>query len=256
MEAMRHTVWMLLTVVWLAAPGSAAAEEMPAAVTLGRARVQAPVADLRKEPIAPKSRMERDPLEESQLLAGDPVMVLEIQGEWARVSAVNQQEWTHNRRWEGYPGWMRVLDLAPEPAEGKPTPANVPDPATVREQIVKAARGFLDASYYWGGRSPQAVDCSGLTGLSYQTAGVAIPRDAHEQWMKARPIVRENLQPGDLVFLADPQNAHRITHVMLCVGGDEVIEAPGTGTTVREISLEERLKGAQDRRVYYGRYVD
>lgn len=304
----------------LAAPASAPADEL----RLGSARVNVSVADLRKEPQAPGPTLEHDPLEESQLLYADPVTVLEIQEEWARVAAPDQQEWTHNRRWEGYPGWVRVSDLAPEPAgwepnvvvvskwaqvRGSPAPdgpagislplgtrlpgsekadgwkvrlldgsegwlaageaqdfmrwrATDEDSTRARRQIVAAARLFLGDPYYWGGRSPHdpegpalphtAVDCSGLTGLAYQAADVWIPRDAHEQWMKARPIARENLQPGDLVFLADPENALKITHVMLYAGDGRIIEGPGTGTAVRELPLEERLKEAAGRRAHYG----
>lgn len=302
--------------------------EARAEVTLGRARVQVPVADLRKEPAPPGPTLEHDPLEESQLLYGDPVTVLEIQRDWARVAAPDQLEWTHNRRWEGYPGWMRLADLAPEPAgwspnlvvisklshvRGSPAPdaptllavslgtrlmgsqeadgwrvrlldgsegwltaeasreiragtstLSVPGTDLARSRIVAAARLFVGDPYYWGGRSAHdlqevaplhtATDCSGLTGLCHQAADVRIPRDAHEQWMKARPISRESIQPADLVFLADPENAHRITHVMLYAGDGKVIEGPGTGATVREISLEERLKETAGRRVHYGSY--
>ena len=218
------------------------------------------MADLRKEPKPPEPGLDHDPLEESQLLEGDPVEVLEVRGEWARVAAPDQPEWTHNRKWEGYPGWMRITDLAPEPAgktEESKTGTGYAVPGTdLRDRITQAARGFLGVPYYWGGRSPRAVDCSGLTGLCYQAAGVRIPRDAHEQWMKARPISRENLQPGDLVFLADPEDALKITHVMLYAGEGRVIEAPGTGSAVREIPLEERLASARDRRAYFGSYLE
>lgn len=315
---------MLLAAAWLAGGAAGAAEETPRAFSLGRARVQAPVADLRKEPGPAGPTLEQDPLQESQLLYGDPVTVLEIQGGWARVAAPDQQEWTHNRRWEGYPGWVRVSNLTPEPAgwapnlvvisklaqiRSSPGPdapvlltlsmgtrlmgsqeadgwklrlldgsegslagtrawdftrsrAADEDATHARAQIVAAARLFLGDPYYWGGRSAHdpaaaatphaATDCSGLTGLCHQAADVWIPRDAHEQWMKARPIRRENLQPADLVFLADPENALKITHVMLYAGEGKVIEGPGTGTVVREISLDERLKEAAGRRVHYG----
>ena len=220
------------------------------------------MADLRKEPRPPDPAPGHDPLEESQLLYGDPVTVLEVQGEWARVSATEQQEWTHNRRWEGYPGWMRASDLVRDTGGWPPKNVAVADP---RQEIVTAARRMLGVPYYWGGRSlpdPEAqppphrgVDCSGLAGLAYQAAGVTIPRDAHEQWMKARRISREHLQPGDLVFLADPEDAHCITHVMLYAGDGRVIEGPGTGSSVREIPLDEKLKEAAGRRVYYGSYL-
>ncbi len=236
------------------------------------ARVAVPVADLRKEPSEPGPSRDHDPLEESQLLQGDPVKVLEEKEGWARVEALEQQEWTHNQRWEGYPGWIRLPDLGPDDGTLKPSALAVnkhttSSIGTQRKGIVKTAREFLGTPYYWGGRSPRdpraktpphrGVDCSGLTGLAYQMNGVTIPRDAHEQWLKAREIRRDQLKPADLIFLSDPKDPKKITHVMLYAGEGRVIEGPGTGEKVREIALEERLKetGKAGRRVYYGAYL-
>src|SRR5947209_7055041 len=43
---------------------------------------------------------------ETQLLQGEKVLVHESSGEWIRVEAVEQPEYTHHNRWEGYPGWI------------------------------------------------------------------------------------------------------------------------------------------------------
>ena len=136
---------------------------------------------------------------------------------------------------------------------------------TQRKAIIQTAREFIGTPYYWGGRSfydPKAnppphrgVDCSGLTGLAYQMNGVIIPRDAHEQWMKAREIRRDQLKTADLVFLSDPKDPKKITHVMLYAGDGRLIEGPGTGEKVREIPLEERLKETAGRKVSYGTYL-
>lgn len=267
--------------------------------------------------------MEHDPLEESQLLYGDPVEILEEKDGWARVSAIDQLEFSHNQRWEGYPGWIESADLVADPSGWEPnlvvttkrgivrthpsmeapvqlvlslgthlvgtpqgdwwklqlldgtegwirsdevTPGvrhhtifkkvtSVSD-TTLRQRLVETARLFLGDPYYWGGRSAKAVDCSGLVGLVYQANGIPTPRDAHEQWMKARPITQDQLQPGDLVFLADPQDTQRITHVMLYIGRNRVIEGPGTGKRVREIDLALRLKEAEGREISFGTYLE
>ncbi len=126
-------------------------------------------------------------------------------------------------------------------------------PADRRRLIVRNAEHALGDPYYWGGRSPQAqpssdlitgVDCSGLVNLAYRTAGVDIPRDAHEQWLRARRIPAS--QVADLIFLSERNNPRRIVHVMLYVGDGAVIEGPATGTVVRRISLRERLGRSLD----------
>ena len=280
------------------------------------ARVAAPVVNLRKEPVRAAHTFEHDPQEETQLLYGEPVKVLEESGAWARVEAVEQQEWTHNKRWEGYPGWVEKVQLVPESPNWSPnllvisktgtvraepratasdllalsicsrlmalssnlvhwqrvrlldgstgwieseavsqTPIQFPNYPQLRQNLVRAARLFLGDPYYWGGRSSTAVDCSGLVGLAHQVNGIQIPRDAHEQRMKARPLNRDQLKAGDLVFLSRKGEPEKITHVMMYVGDGKVIEGPGTGQAVRESDLEERLKESAGRRVSYGTFL-
>ena len=292
------------------------------------ARVAAAVADLRKEPSVPSSEREHDVLEESQLLYGEVVSVLEETPDWIRISAPQQMEFTHNNRWDGYPGWIQRAALVLEPDGWNQNAVvrvkqgqvrNQPDsqaplvlklsagsrlmavepvqewwkvrlldgsdgwirkeelmtwqeqdpladnPREWRARVVASARLFLGDPYYWGGRSaydPDAAapphtgpDCSGLVGLAYQITGAVIPRDAHEQWMNARKIRREELQPGDLVFLFDPDDSDRANHVLLYTGDGKVLEGPGTGGAVREIPLEERLRGETGRRAEYGSYL-
>ena len=101
MDAMRVVLLMSLLITWVLPRAYAQSQTL-----LRRARVAVPVADLRQEPSKSSGTLEQDPLEESQLLYGDPVEVLEEKEGWARVLAVEQPEWSHNKRWEGYPGWI------------------------------------------------------------------------------------------------------------------------------------------------------
>ena len=141
-----------------------------------------------------------------------------------------------------------------------------------RRAILRHAQLFLGDPYYWGGRSPHTttlndqvtgVDCSGLVNLAYRAAGVDIPRDAHEQFLRAKPV--KAVQPGDLIFLSERHNPKHISHVMLYAGDGEVIEAPGTGLAVRRIALKQRLgqsldwlaPGAvvEDQTLFFGTYL-
>ena len=75
----------------------------------------APVTDLRSEPGTAAQPDVHDPFEETQLLYGERVRLLKVRNGWAYVEAIEQPEFTHRRRWQGYPGWIPedVLALAP-----------------------------------------------------------------------------------------------------------------------------------------------
>ncbi|MBI4003522.1 MAG: C40 family peptidase [Candidatus Omnitrophica bacterium] len=275
--------------------------------------VNVPLTDLRAQPHTTAQADVHDPHEETQLLYGERVRVLARQKDWARIEAVEQPEFTHARRWQGYPGWVPDAILMPwdqlmdptmvitvkwaqawhDPYLTRPAPwrfalgtrlraadyagqrwkAELLDgtevwlrfqdaksfeelaalsPPERRQAIVRSAGVFIGDPYYWGGRSPvggltpkgsdpvvMGVDCSGLVNLAYRSAGVDIPRDAHEQFLRAKPVTA--LQPADLVFLSERSDPKRIIHVMLYAGEGDVIEGPGTGLAVRRIALAQRL---------------
>lgn len=116
-----------------------------------------------------------------------------------------------------------------------------------RSQIIKTAELFLGTSYYWGGRSgvqPEisvGVDCSGLVHLAYRIHGIDVPRDSHEQRLRARAISPRELKPGDLVFLTEPGEPDRVSHVMIYTGGDSVIESRKSSGRVLRSSFVERF---------------
>ena len=135
-------------------------------------------------------------------------------------------------------------------------------PLEQRQAVVRSAQQFIGEPYFWGGRSSQppsqrgqafGVDCSGLVNVAHRSVGVEIPRDAHEQFLRARPVTA--LQPGDLIFLSERDNPSRIIHVMLFAGDGDVIEAPGTGSVVRRMSVAERL-GSSPEHLAAGTLVD
>lgn len=232
------------------------------------------IADVRTEPVAHALTYDHDPLQETQVLKNELVRVLKIKNGWAYVRCVQQMEFNHHNRWEGYPGWIQLSAL--QKALGKITkhlePA-VKDDA-LRQRIVDNARLSIGAPYFWGGRSvydpnnktvTTGVDCSGLVNLAYWNAGWAIPRDAHEQFLKAARIEPLQLKPGDVIFLSNAEHNNRITHVLLMATATTVIEAPQTGELVREISLDQRLgisrtlihngdRTPDGRTIYFGRF--
>ena len=109
-------------------------------------------------------------------------------------------------------------------------------PALSGARLVAQARRFLGVQYLWAGTSGFCLDCSGFAQLVYKAFWATIPRDAADQATAGRRVAtRSALRAGDLVFFRNSAGA--IHHVALFVGGGKMIHAPGTGSTVRIVSL-------------------
>lgn len=115
-----------------------------------------------------------------------------------------------------------TLPLTPS----EPLPAGYPQAANIALQ-------YLGVPYLWGGESPSGFDCSGLVAYVYAQLGVALPHFAAAQYTYGVPVPESELQPGDLVFFDD------LGHVGIYIGGNEIVDAPHTGTFVRIDSLSD-----------------
>ncbi|MFA5975484.1 MAG: NlpC/P60 family protein [Elusimicrobiota bacterium] len=82
--------------------------------------VQTPVADVRRSPFLPTAG-ESDDWQETQVLFGESVVVKESSGTWLFIEALEQPEFTHNNRWEGYPGWVQATSLSTATVSKPPT---------------------------------------------------------------------------------------------------------------------------------------
>lgn len=168
------------------------------------------------------------------LQRGDDIMTLSVGTRLKRVAESNGAS------------FVRLLDgtLAEVPSDALYAAPAAPTAAS-RAEIIRTAELFLGTSYYWGGRAgvqpdPKfGVDCSGLVSLAYRIHGRDVPRDSHEQKLKSRPLRREELRSGDLVFLTEDESSERVTHVMIFTGGDGLIESrKSSGRVLRTTFLE------------------
>jgi cell wall-associated NlpC family hydrolase len=153
---------------------------------------------------------------------------------------------------------------------GTPTPTPAPKPPddskqqkVIRDQVVKLAAALLDAPgtsndqvalkalhfarqqtgkpYKWAGVGPKSYDCSGLTMASYLHSGITLPRIAADQYAAGTPVPLNEAQQGDLLFYAgDVTKPASIYHVVMYVGGGNVIDAPYTGAFVGTRALWTR----------------
>ena len=70
-----------------------------------------------------------------------------------------------------------------------------------RRDVISMAEKYLGSSYFWGGASPEGIDCSGLAHMAYMLSGVLIYRDAEiRPEYPIHPIPKEQAGPGDLIF--------------------------------------------------------
>ena len=106
----------------------------------------------------------------------------------------------------------------------------------LRHELVRTVRRYLGVPYRWGGETANGFDCSGLTMVSYRINGLNLPRNSRSQFQAGRPVTRQQLQQGDLVFFAT-KGGRRVTHVGMFIGDGQFIHAPRTGKTVRVAKL-------------------
>ena len=110
----------------------------------------------------------------------------------------------------------------------------VPAPSSAAATAITFALRQLAKPYQWGATGPDAYDCSGLVYAAYVAAGIHSARTTY-QWRQDGPqVVLAEIQPGDLLFSAGsdgtPSNPG---HVVMYLGGGQVIQAPQTGEDVQ-----------------------
>lgn len=116
--------------------------------------------------------------------------------------------------------------LASAPAPARASAVSVPT-GSGGAAAVAAAESRLGDPYVWGAAGPDSFDCSGLTMWAWAHAGVSLPHFSGAQYSSTTHIPMSDLQPGDLVFFADPGE-----HVAMYIGNGQIIEAPHTGAVV------------------------
>ena len=96
--------------------------------------------------------------------------------------------------------------------------------------VVAYAKAQVGKTYVWGAAGPDSFDCSGLTMMAWQQAGVSLPHNSTAQYSSGPQISESELQPGDLVFYYTP-----ISHVGIYIGNGQIVSAlnPGAGINVR-----------------------
>ena len=109
---------------------------------------------------------------------------------------------------------------------------SVPGESPAASTAVQAALSRVGDPYVWGGAGPDDFDCSGLVMWAYAQAGIYLPHYSGSQYADTTHIPMSDLEPGDLVFPADPGQ-----HVAIYIGNGEIVQAPYTGANVQVVPL-------------------
>lgn len=98
---------------------------------------------------------------------------------------------------------------------------------------IATAKSYLGVPYVWGGESYGGVDCSGLTMLAWESAGVDLPHLSRAQYSYGTHVPIGSMEAGDLIFWSSNGTQSGIYHVAIYLGGGQMIEAPTFGVPVR-----------------------
>ena len=142
---------------------------------------------------------------------------------------------------------LLVLALAacgsPLPKERTSTDYSVPRSSAANaagQEVVLYALSLMDTGYRFGGKNPQAgLDCSGMVSYVFgQAASLKLSGSAAEIAGHGRPVDRNDLRPGDLVFFNTRKQA--FSHVGIYIGDSRFVHAPSSNGKVRIDRLDSQ----------------
>lgn len=122
---------------------------------------------------------------------------------------------------------LLLAGCASAPPRVREAPAAV---TTTGLSLASTALAQLGRPYKYGGNGPQAFDCSGLVYFIHGQLGIQVPRTTEDQFRAARPVARDRLAPGDLLFFRI--DGRKPSHVGIYAGEGRFVHAPQTGRPV------------------------
>lgn len=125
---------------------------------------------------------------------------------------------------------MKMPGMGAKPKMSPADPINdqlrslqAPPPTVIREALLAQHQRWSGTPYRLGGTSERGIDCSALVRNVYRdTFNLELPRSTRGQIHEGRPIDRQELQAGDLVFFSPPG---RYNHVGIYVGDGYFLHA-------------------------------
>jgi len=83
--------------------------------------------------------------------------------------------------------------------------------------LIEEAFSHLGKRYRSGGKGPTAFDCSGFTSYVFKKLNHMIGASSRDQYVRNKPIKRNEMRRGDLVFFTSPRSGKNVGHVGIIV---------------------------------------
>ncbi len=129
----------------------------------------------------------------------------------------------------------RPFPMPPGPTSGTAARAPLPDDEALSGAeaiaLVGTALDLRGIPYRNGGSSSDGFDCSGFTQYVYARHGVLLPRAVRHQFRMGRPVARDQMAAGDLVFFSMTKSGP--SHVAIAIDGHAFVHAPSSRGVVR-----------------------
>lgn len=120
--------------------------------------------------------------------------------------------------------------------------------------VVELAKKFLGTPYTFWHYTPGGTNCAHMIFLIYKYLGISIPMDADLPYFTGKPVEKENLQPGDVVFFRS--GSMFPTHVGIYIGDGKFIHnspnVDGTNISSLDSPFYSQLYMGARRYIYPG----
>lgn len=94
------------------------------------------------------------------------------------------------------------------------------------EFVRSIALKYLNSPYFWGGKTPFGIDCSGFVQMVFKIAGYRLKRDSIDQVNQGREVEGiQQYEPGDLAFFSSDNG--KVSHVGILLDDHKIIHASG-----------------------------
>lgn len=96
--------------------------------------------------------------------------------------------------------YLRIMKKPFVARKSTDKPVNKAAASKLNSSLLSTAKKYIGIPYKFGGATPKGFDCSGFVQFVFSQHGQSLPRGADSQFAIGKPVQRNLLQPGDLVF--------------------------------------------------------